>query len=413
MRPTTQAVCRALAALSLVAAGLWSPFLASADSGPHAGAVNSPGLPAAPVPQSYAGPCTDDLGVTVVVDFRDLGGATVVRCAPGSGGQPFQGTGLEAIQAAGIQLAGTSQHGLSVVCRVNGRPAPDEELSIPGDDAYIEQCAQMPPASAFWSYWQADNGGSWAFSQRGVTSTTARAGGFEGLSFSLNSTAGAPPRMAPSRPSPEPSPTPEPEPSPSDPEPSPSEPEPSPTEPEPTPPPSDNPPGDNPPSDSPPTQDPTPAPAPSPPSDPAPEPEPAPAPDPAPGPSPDDPATSSSAPPSSDPGPEPDPTDDAEQAAPDDASPTTSDPTPGDGESATTAPPETAADGAEATSPPVTTDDATSDAASEQFTADPTDDGGGAGALWVTVGVLLLLGLLTFLASRRRRDPGLTHEVEP
>lgn len=383
MRTTTaQAVCRVLAVLSLVAAGLWSPSLASAEPDSS--------------PQSYAGPCTDDLGVTVVVDFQGLGGSTVVRCAPGSGGAPFQGSGLDAFQAAGVQLAGTSQHGLSVICRVNGRPAADEQLPVTGDDGYTEQCTKMPPANAFWSYWQADNGGSWAFSQRGAASSTARTGGFEALSFSLNSTS-TPPRTAPSRPAPEPPPTQEPEPTPA----------PAPP-PEPTPPPSQDPP-------------PTPAPAPPPSDEPpaVPTPGPSPQPAPAPQPSPSDPAPSPSQEQPSDTDPAPERTDDAateeaaEQAAPDATSATSSPAAAASDATDTAAATQAPADGAAATSTPAAAEDPTSAAASGQFTSDPAEDGGGAGALWVTVGILLLLGGLAFLASRRRRDPGITHQVEP
>lgn len=385
----TQAVCRVLAVLALIAAGLWSPSLATASTtAPDLGAVQGLHHPAAPAPQSYAGPCTDDLGVTVVVDFQQLGGSTVVRCAPGNGG-PFQGTGLDAFQAAGLNIAGTSQHGLSVVCRVNGRPAADEELPIPGDDAYTEQCQQMPPAAAFWSYWQADNNGSWVFSQLGVTSSTARAGGFEALSFSLNSTS-APPRTAPSRPSPEPPPTQDPTPPPSP------SPDPTPSDPSPEPPPSNNPPPSPAPTD-PPSQTPTPDPTPGPtPGDP----------------SPDDPSAGDAAP-------SPDPTGESstesstteqtspgEESATETSSPTTS----GDDAEQTSAP---AADDERATSAGPDTDDPTSGIASEAITTDPGEDGGGATTLWVTLGILLLLGALAFFVSRRRQNPEITHQVEP
>ena len=388
MRTTPQAVCRVLAIASLIVGGLWSPSLASAAEAPLA--------PVAPVPapQSYAGPCTDDLGVTVVVDFQQLGGSTVVRCAPGSNGQPFQGSGLDAFRAAGLDIAGTNRFGSSVVCRVNGRPAADEPLPIPGDDDYTEQCVDMPPAAAFWSYWQADNGGSWVVSQLGVSNSTARAGGFEALSFSLNST-NAPPRTAPSRPTPTQDPEPPPR---QDPEPPPSQ--------TPTPPPV------------------TPAPSPS---------EPGPAPTPAPAPQPPAPSDTP------DPGDEPEPTSpgatptpaptDAEPRAPgetDDPSGSSTSPGGDDGESATSTQDPTVGDDTEATtsaapgdaspstSAPGEGEDPTAGVTPES--ADPADGGGGATTLWVTVGILLLLGALGFFVSRsrRRRDGAdLTHEVEP
>src|SRR5262245_58733192 len=53
-----------------------------------------------------AGPCPAGAGVTVVVDFQDLGGGTVVRCAPGE-----QRSGLAALRAAGFRPTGTARWG--------------------------------------------------------------------------------------------------------------------------------------------------------------------------------------------------------------------------------------------------------------------------------------------------------------
>ncbi|KRV48649.1 hypothetical protein AQ490_24250 [Wenjunlia vitaminophila] len=134
--------------------------------------------------------CPDSNGVTVVVDFRELGGTTIVRCAVG-----HQDTGLAALKAAGIQVTGTNRWGESFVCRLENKPGPDSE-----------PCIDTPPADAYWSYWHAANGGSWTYSQFGATNRTPQDGGFEGWSFSLNHDAGeAPaPRVAPRRPTPQP-----------------------------------------------------------------------------------------------------------------------------------------------------------------------------------------------------------------
>ncbi|QDO87448.1 hypothetical protein FNH13_03115 [Ornithinimicrobium ciconiae] len=440
MRTTHRTVCRALATAFLAAATLVVPAVAStAGVVPAADlATRAAPAPAAvtaqPVaPQSYAGPCTDDLGVTVVVDFQGLGshgghaGATVVRCAPGAGGAPFQGSGLDAFHAAGVSIAGTTRFGTTVACRVNGRPAADEPLSIPGNDAYTEPCLDMPPPTAFWSYWQADDGGAWTFSNLGISASTARAGGFEALSFSLNSTS-APPRTAPSRPAPEPTPTPQPTP----------EPEPTPDPGQPTPPPGG---------------------APSPPNDPGPA-------EPAPGaPAPEGPGRASETPrdaapggtgsdagsvgsgaggSASTPGADAGDADAGEQAAPPADIPAGGDAAGGAavdlsalaaghldagvaastddliGSAADEAGDSAGVDGAAGGSDPDPARDADQDddqgdpsaeLASEEFAADPS--GTGAGALWVTFGILLLLGGAAVLARRRRAEPGLTHEVEP
>lgn len=157
----------------------------------------------------YSGYCKDALGVTVVVDYQDLGaygtnaGGVVTRCAPTNvPGKPFSGTGLAALKAAGFTFAGTQRWGNAFVCRVNGRPASTETVPIPGNPYYNEKCLDTPPASAFWGYWHARNGGTWTYSSTGASSYTVTGGGFEGWSFSHNRTSSTnpPPRKKPLRP---------------------------------------------------------------------------------------------------------------------------------------------------------------------------------------------------------------------
>lgn len=155
-------------------------------------------LPAIDESRGSPGYCPDDDGVTVVVDFGDLGDDVIVRCAPGDEDR----NGLEALQDAGFDIEGVQRYGASVACRIEGRPAPDESLDVAGQDGYREACVDMPPASAYWSYWSADDGGDWAYSQWGLKSRDAIEGGFEGWSYSLNGTAATrtAPRIDPVRP---------------------------------------------------------------------------------------------------------------------------------------------------------------------------------------------------------------------
>lgn len=155
-----------------------------------AGSVIGPGSPVAAA--GSAGYCPDAAGVTVVVDFNELGGGTVVRCAPGS-----QATGLAALKSAGFQITGTLRWGEGFICRIEGKPSAD-----------AEKCVDTPPASAYWSYWHAPNGGSWTYSDKGVLNRTPPAGSFEGWSFSLNRDPNDAPRpgVTPSRPAPPPPP---------------------------------------------------------------------------------------------------------------------------------------------------------------------------------------------------------------
>lgn len=153
-----------------------------------AGSVIGSGSPAAAA--GFPGYCPDASGVTVVVDFNELGGGTVVRCAPGS-----QATGLAALKSAGFQITGTLRWGEGFICRIAGKPSAD-----------AEKCVDTPPGSAYWSYWHAPNGGSWTYSDKGVLNRTPPAGSFEGWSFSLNRDPSNAPRpgVTPSRPAPPP-----------------------------------------------------------------------------------------------------------------------------------------------------------------------------------------------------------------
>ncbi|MFF1606332.1 hypothetical protein ACFVYA_01020 [Amycolatopsis sp. NPDC058278] len=132
------------------------------------------------------GACPEGGGVTVVVDFGDLGPGSVVRCAPGT-----PANGVAALQEAGIEVAGSQKYGLAVACRINGQPGPD-----------VESCAGMPSATAYWSYWHASAGGSWTSSQEGAQTAKPVPGGFEGWAFARPKSANdlpAPPRVPPVR----------------------------------------------------------------------------------------------------------------------------------------------------------------------------------------------------------------------
>lgn len=130
-----------------------------------------------------AGYCPDATGVTVVVDFQDLGGDTLIRCAPGP-----QADGVAAMQNAGLDIAGVGKYGLALICKIEGKPAD-------------QSCSGMPPESASWSFWTATDGGKWASSQVGVQGWKPPAGSFEGWSFAHNKSFQdyPPPRVAPVR----------------------------------------------------------------------------------------------------------------------------------------------------------------------------------------------------------------------
>ena len=120
----------------------------------------------------------------MVIDFQKLGGEPQVRCATGT-----VKTGIEAIRGAGFTMEGVQRWGDSFVCRLQGRPAPDEVIPIEGKPGYTEKCIDTPPAGGYWSYWHSsDQGKTWTYSSAGASSYKPSQGEWEGWSYSLNAT---------------------------------------------------------------------------------------------------------------------------------------------------------------------------------------------------------------------------------
>jgi hypothetical protein len=157
-------------------------------------AVGTPVATAAPVAPAapdrlawHDGACApdDNVGVTVVVDFQDLGGGVNVRCT-----ETAPTDGADALDRAGISWQGVVRWGRGFVCKIAGKPANDP-------------CIDTPPASAYWSYWIAPRGGEWCYSNFGVLNRRPPPGSVEGWSFSRNEPDGtspkpgyAPPKLA-------------------------------------------------------------------------------------------------------------------------------------------------------------------------------------------------------------------------
>lgn len=145
-----------------------------------------------------AAACDTADGVTVVVDFHELGGGVQQVCDAGGAGS-----------SAGAQFAESGftltrvQRQPGFVCRVNGAPSEDP-------------CVNTPPADAYWGLWWSDGtSGSWSYASQGVDSLTVPEGGYVALSWN-GSTTKSPPGAAPtahaaeptSSPNPTPPPTP-------------------------------------------------------------------------------------------------------------------------------------------------------------------------------------------------------------
>ena len=144
--------------------------------------VAAPGVALGSAPAASAATCTSAGGVSVVVDYRELGGGTVTACAPDGGGR--SAAAIFASVGVGITYA-TRQPGF--VCRVNGVPTSDP-------------CVNASPANAYWGLWWSDGSkASWTYSSYGVGSLTVPAGGSVGWSWQQDRAAGSsvPPSVAP------------------------------------------------------------------------------------------------------------------------------------------------------------------------------------------------------------------------
>jgi hypothetical protein len=146
------------------------------------------GLVHTPAP-AQAAACGTDTGVTVVVDFHELGGGVQQVCDPGGGGDsaaelfPDNGYPLDYVQR---------QPGF--VCRVSGKPADDP-------------CVNTPPSDAYWGLWWSNgDSGSWTYSSEGAASLNIPDGGSVAFSWNGSSTK-SPPGVAPATHDDEASPT--------------------------------------------------------------------------------------------------------------------------------------------------------------------------------------------------------------
>jgi hypothetical protein len=135
-----------------------------------AAALSMSGAPSASAAATN-GACADGNGVTVVVDFTDLGGSVETGCAPSDAP-----SGRAALLAAGF-VATNSEQGL--ICAIDANPDP---------------CPATFDGS-FWSYWHSAGNGSWTSYQVGADSSHPVSGELEGWRYNDGATG---PGIAPS-----------------------------------------------------------------------------------------------------------------------------------------------------------------------------------------------------------------------
>jgi len=127
---------------------------------------------------SSGGPAPDACDVTVVVDFGVLDEPAVEECAAA-------GPALDVLEAAGVTTEGTADYGDAVVCRVNGRPSPDEQVTIPGEASFVESCATLN-AVAYWALWvKPSSDAEWEYAQEGLNTLELDVGQSVGLVYTI------------------------------------------------------------------------------------------------------------------------------------------------------------------------------------------------------------------------------------
>jgi hypothetical protein len=146
-----------------------------------------------PLAPASAATCSSADGVSVVVDFHELGGGVRTACVPGGGGQRASSL----FPAAGFSLSYVRRQP-GFVCQVSGAPADNP-------------CVNTPPADAYWGLWWSDGkSGSWTYATTSAAGLTVPDGGYVAFSWndsSTRSTPGASPAAHPTQPTPTAAPT--------------------------------------------------------------------------------------------------------------------------------------------------------------------------------------------------------------
>lgn len=162
----------------------------------------SAGAPA--TPGDVPTPCA---GVAVVVDGGALDAGALDGGAPdrvspgvvsalGCADVDVSVTAHDAATVAGVELEGTQQWGAAFVCRVDGRPAVDEEVRRADGSVGTEPCLRTPSQGAYWALWTSSGGSAWVYADQGATTLEVAPGDAVGLVFVTSDQPEAP-RVAP------------------------------------------------------------------------------------------------------------------------------------------------------------------------------------------------------------------------
>lgn len=130
-----------------------------------------------PAPAHAEGSFCADGGVSVAVDFQDLGGGVQQVCDEDGAGK----TAAQVFEDAGFDLTPV-QPFPGAACKIDGKPAD-------------VGCAEMPPADAYWGLFLAKNG-KWGYAPKGADELKLTDGAFVAFSWQASETP-APPGVEP------------------------------------------------------------------------------------------------------------------------------------------------------------------------------------------------------------------------
>ena len=97
----------------------------------------------------------------------------------------------DVLKEANIKTEGTEQYPTELVCRVNGVPAADLDITHKGG-TYQEECKGMPAAFAYWALWTKPATGDWAYAQEGLATLKVSPGESLELLFTVDGEPAAP-----------------------------------------------------------------------------------------------------------------------------------------------------------------------------------------------------------------------------
>ncbi|WP_235734669.1 hypothetical protein [Nocardioides alcanivorans] len=144
-------------------------------------------LPGGLTQPAAAAACTGNSGVTVVVDYNELGGIQA-GCANGSGGKSASAAFAEANFTLSFVRDDPAN---GFVCRVAGLPTGSV-------------CGNTPPADAYWGLWYSDGtSGTWTYATRGVNQLKVPNGSFVAFAWHQGGGRAEAPDVAPRRSTPE------------------------------------------------------------------------------------------------------------------------------------------------------------------------------------------------------------------